>query len=227
MPTSLPINQPQWRMYMLLSTKMDPDLIMTNWCSIYDTVSHHFETVPSSKSSFMNFRRHAQMRSGQSKLMWDGRVETAEEVKAQLLTEMEMQSKKYYCRVTTLDNIVNLKAKEGEDDLLAWEWLSHLIKTLGEHGMSLEESAVKNQIEHVLQVKQMGWWHCINRKLDGAKPVKRIHANDNPSSSRNAVSGLPMALYDSAWIADLMQCQLDALDVSSNTFDWMMVATAM
>ena len=49
---------------------------------------------------------------------------------------------------------------------MAWKWLACLIKTLGDHRMSSEESAVENQIEHVLQVKQMDWQCCIEHELD-------------------------------------------------------------
>lgn len=43
------------------------------------------------------------------------------------------------------------------NNIQVWEWLSHLIMTLGHHGMSSEKSAVENDIEHILCVKQMSW----------------------------------------------------------------------
>ncbi|KAG6372744.1 hypothetical protein JVT61DRAFT_7138 [Boletus reticuloceps] len=194
---------------------------------------------------------HTVWLKGQPKLLRDGRLETEEEVEARLLAEMDRQAKasrqatrrrnKYTRRVTTLNHVVALKIEEGDSDVAVWEWLSCLIKTLGEDGMSSEESAVENQIEHVLRVKQMEWRRCINHELDiidtqrlldddifarqGAKPVKRIRAHDNPESSRDALFGLPMAFYDGAWVAGLSQRQLDALNVSWDTFEWMKVAT--
>lgn len=133
-----------------------------------------------------------------------------------------------------------LKTETADNDLPAWEWLQHLVKTLGEHGMSSEESAVENEVEHVLRVKNMEWRRGIGRELDivdverildseifapqGSKPVKRIRAHDNPMTSRDVVTGLPMELYDGAWIANLTQRQLDSLGVSSANFAWMEVA---
>ena len=127
------------------------------------------------------------------------------------------------------------------EDVPVWEWLSHLIKTLGECGMSSEESAVENDIEHVLRIKRMEWRRCIDKQLEiidterlvdsdifarqGAKPVKRIRAHDNPESRRDPIPGLPMTLYDSAWIASLTERQLGALDVSLVAFPWMTVAS--
>ena len=89
-----------------------------------------------------------------------------------------------------LDHIVKLRAKNGDDDLAAWEWLQRLVKLLGEQGMSSEESAIENNVEHLLRVKRMEWRCCIDQELDivdveciidsdifsrrGAKPVKRV-----------------------------------------------------
>jgi len=55
-----------------------------------------------------------------------------------------------------------LKTKTADNNLPAWEWLQHLVKTLGEHGMS----AVENEVEHVLQVKNMEWQCGIRWELD-------------------------------------------------------------
>ncbi|KAG8219276.1 hypothetical protein J3R82DRAFT_121 [Butyriboletus roseoflavus] len=59
--------------------------------------------------------------------------------------------------------------------------------------MSSEESDMENEVESVLQVKNMIWWHCVSTELDivdfqwaldtdifapqGSKPVKRIYAS--------------------------------------------------
>lgn len=127
------------------------------------------------------------------------------------------------------------------EDIQVWEWLSHLIKTLGKCGMSSEESTVENVIEHILHIKWMEWQQCIDRELEiidtehlvdsdiftcqGAKPTKRIHAHNNPESHRDPLGGLPMALYDSAWISSLAEHQLDTLNVFPGIFPWMRVAT--
>ena len=43
-------------------------------------------------------------------------------------------------------------------------------------------------------------------------------------TSRDMVTGLPMELYDRAWIMGLTQHQLNSLGVSSMKFAWMEVA---
>ena len=52
----------------------------------------------------------------------------------------------------------------------------------------------------------------------GSHPLCRIRASGNPMSSRTAVTGLPMAMYDRAWVAGLTQRQVEVLDVSPVNF---------
>ncbi|KAG6369243.1 hypothetical protein JVT61DRAFT_15570 [Boletus reticuloceps] len=169
---------------------------------------------------------------GQPQLTQNGVLETP----AELITQ------KHCRRTTVLDHIIKLKAEAGDDDLDTWEWLRDLIGLFGEHGMSSEESAVENDVQHVLRVKQMGWRRNIDRELDiidterligndifspqGARPVKRIRASENPATSRKAVEGLPIDLYDSAWITDLTQREFDALEIPKDRFIWRRIAAA-
>ena len=106
--------------------------------------------------------------------------------------------------------------------------------------MSSEESDLENEVEEVLRIKRMDWRRGIERELDfldlqrlvdvdvfapqGSRPMKRIRALGNPVSSRDAVKSLPMALYDGAWITSLTQRQLEALDISEESFSWMRIA---
>ncbi|KAI5980954.1 hypothetical protein EDD15DRAFT_2380693 [Pisolithus albus] len=132
--------------------------------------------------------------------------ETPAEVEARMLAHLEKLGKesrqatrrrnKYKWRKAVLDYVVQLRTEAGSDDQMAWEWLQRLVKTLGEQGMSSEESAVENEIECVLHVKRMEWCRCIDCKLDiidveqvldnnifsprGVKPVKRVRVPDNP-----------------------------------------------
>ncbi|KAI5987192.1 hypothetical protein EDD15DRAFT_2372596 [Pisolithus albus] len=187
----------------------------------------------------------------QPKLTRNGNPETPAEVEARMLAHLEKLGKesrqathrrnKYKRRKAVLDYVVQLRTEAGSDDQTAWEWLQRLVKTLGEQGMSSEESAVENEIERVLRVKRMEWRRCIDRELDiidvervldnnifsprGAKPVKRVRAPDNPVSSRGAVGGLPMELYDRTWIAGRTQREIESLDISEDKFIWMKVAT--
>ncbi|KAI6034730.1 hypothetical protein PISMIDRAFT_689488, partial [Pisolithus microcarpus 441] len=80
--------------------------------------------------------------------------------------------------------------------------------------MSSEESSIENEIEEVLRVKNMEWRRCVNRELELV----------DFQSSRAPVKGLPMALYDSAWITGLSQHQMEGLQVSNQAFPWIKIA---
>lgn len=76
-----------------------------------------------------------------------------------------------------MGHIVKLKTEGGDDDIESWRWLQDLIHFLGEHGMSSEESAVENEVEHVLRVKQMEWRRSIDRELE-IVDTERLIGND-------------------------------------------------
>ena len=106
--------------------------------------------------------------------------------------------------------------------------------------MSSEESDLENEVEEVLRVKHMDWHRAIEWELDfvdlqrlvdvdvfapqGSQPMKRIRASGNPLSSRDPVKGLPMTLYNRAWVASLTQRQLEVLDISKELLPWMQIA---
>ncbi|KAI6009164.1 hypothetical protein EDC04DRAFT_2610713 [Pisolithus marmoratus] len=146
------------------------------------------------------------------------------------------------CEKTVLDRIIAMKSEDPDDDLRSWKWLQRLINTLGEHGMSSEESSVENGIENVLRVKNLEWRKNINKELEivdlqrvvdkdifcsqGAKPLPRKCAPDNPNSSWVPLMGLPTALYDDMWISQLTELQRESLKISKDPFPWMkLVAT--
>ncbi|KAI6162415.1 hypothetical protein EDD17DRAFT_1757181 [Pisolithus thermaeus] len=149
---------------------------------------------------------------------------------------------KYHRRVMVLDEMVKSKSEAQDDDLQSWKWLRSLIKMLGEHGMSSEESSVENGVENVLRVKNMPWRRNIDRELEivdfqclldtdifspqGSKPLTHKRSPDNPSTTRDAVKALPLALYDGAWFAQLTERQIEALNVPQQTFSWMKVVVA-
>ncbi|KAI5980366.1 hypothetical protein EDC04DRAFT_2618817 [Pisolithus marmoratus] len=101
-------------------------------------------------------------RNAQPKVAATGHLETPGEVEACLINERTQASKesrqatcrrnKYEHRKLILNHIAALKSDTYDDDLPSWQWLGRLIKTLGEHGMSSEESAVENGVENVLCV---------------------------------------------------------------------------
>ncbi|KAI6013802.1 hypothetical protein BKA83DRAFT_4499841 [Pisolithus microcarpus] len=191
-------------------------------------------------------------RKAQPKLTEKGTLETPAETETRLVAERETLLKanrqttrrhnKYCRRTTVVKNLVKLKMEENEDDVDAWKWLKDLITSLGERGMSSEESGVENEVEVVLRVKNLPWRRSIERELDlidlqrlldgdifapqGARPLRRIRAPGNPASARPAVKGLPIALYDRSWIAELSQRQLEALHIADTPFPWMKIAVS-
>ncbi|KAI5983429.1 hypothetical protein EDC04DRAFT_2616204 [Pisolithus marmoratus] len=120
-----------------------------------------------------------------------GHLETLGEVKACLINEQTQTG------------------KESRQATCQHNWLGCLIRTLGEHGMSSEESAVENGVENILH---------------GSHPLHRIHATKNLTTKQDAVKGLLIALYDGAWIASLTEHQKESLEISTTLFPWMKVA---
>jgi hypothetical protein len=209
-------------------------------------------------------------RAAQPKVTAKGILETAAEVEERLITKRDeslksvrqttrrrnvcprhnveafgcilMRPQKYIRRAKILEHIINLKKDDEDEDLPAWMWLQKVIKTLGDGGMSSEESDVENNIHCVLRVKNMAWRRKIERELDvidhqrvldddvfapqGSKPMKRIRAPGNSMSERSPITGLPKALYDGEWVDGLTGGQMERLNVSNDTFRWMKVAVA-
>ncbi|KAI6097057.1 hypothetical protein F5141DRAFT_1067340 [Pisolithus sp. B1] len=138
-----------------------------------------------------------------------------------------------------LNCIIMMKLEAPDDDLCSWQWLQCLINSLGEHGMSSEESSVENGVENVLQVKKMEWQKNIGKELEiidlqqildkdifclqGTKPLPRKCAPDNPTSSQAPVTALPMALYNDKWILQLTEHQRESLKISKEPFPWMKI----
>ncbi|KAI5985427.1 hypothetical protein EDC04DRAFT_2913756 [Pisolithus marmoratus] len=157
-------------------------------------------------------------RNAQPKVAATGHLEMPGEVEAHLINEQTQAGKesrqatchrnKYECQKLILNHITALKSDTYDDDLPSWQWLGCLIKTLGEHGMSSEESAVENGVENVLH---KSWIYSIWLTL-------------TYFPHRDAVKGLPLALYDGAWIASLTEHQKESLEISTALFPWMKVA---
>lgn len=142
-----------------------------------------------------------------------------------------------------LNTIVDVKAQDEASDLHVWQWLQNLIETLGEDGMSSEESENDthgSSIESVCRPRIMEWRRDIEeelriidaqRHLDkdifsprGAKPVTRIRNSRNPISTRKPKPGLPRPLYDDEWINGKSETYLEkTLKVSEGKFLWMKV----
>ncbi|KAG1887555.1 uncharacterized protein F5891DRAFT_920096, partial [Suillus fuscotomentosus] len=100
--------------------------------------------------------------AAQAKVTAKGALETPAEVEERLIAKKDETLKS--TRQTTRRK--NQTTDENREDLPAWQWLQLLVKTLGDGGMSSEESDVENQIETVLRVKNMVWRRAMERELD-------------------------------------------------------------
>jgi hypothetical protein len=105
--------------------------------------------------------------------------------------------------------------------------------------MSSEESDVENEFECMLRTKNMEWRRGIERELNivdrqrfldddifapqGSKPLKRICAPGNPTTSRKPIVGLSENLYDSKWLTGLTEHGVERLEVADEKFQWMKV----
>ncbi|KAG1880916.1 hypothetical protein F4604DRAFT_1547564, partial [Suillus subluteus] len=98
--------------------------------------------------------------AAQPKVTAKGGLETPAEVEQRLITKKDESLK------VTRQTTCRKNTDEDEEDLPAWQWLQKLVRTLGEAGMSSEESDVKNDIKTVLRVKNMTWRRAIERELD-------------------------------------------------------------
>ncbi|KAG1789903.1 uncharacterized protein HD556DRAFT_1208589, partial [Suillus plorans] len=101
-------------------------------------------------------------REGQAKVTAKGTLETGEEVEKRLVAQRDKTLK----LVRQATRRRNLKKDETAEDLPTWQWLQRLVKTLGDDGMSSEESDVENDVEMVLRVKNMPWCHEVERELN-------------------------------------------------------------
>ncbi|KAG1754120.1 hypothetical protein EDD22DRAFT_756298, partial [Suillus occidentalis] len=107
--------------------------------------------------------------AAQPKVTAKGILETPAEVEKRLVTKKDETLKA--TRQTTRRRNVGPQSPdnvgtEETSQKYSWRWLQRLIKTLGEGGMSSEESNVENDIETVLRVKNMTWRQAIEWEMD-------------------------------------------------------------
>ncbi|KAG2339632.1 hypothetical protein BDR05DRAFT_1003141 [Suillus weaverae] len=146
----------------------------------------------------------------QSKITAKGAPETPVEVEVRLIVKKDQTLKvthqttcrknKYLRRLMVLNNLVKQKTDNQEDDPPAWQWLRQLVKTLGDCGMSSEESDLENDIETV-RVKNMVWRQAIECELDIVDRQRLVE-----------------------WLMSLTKLQVKKLSISNKRFKWMQVA---
>ena len=120
----------------------------------------------------------------------------------------------------------------GDNDAVAWQFLSNVITTLCSDGMSSEDSEGKDTepifCTHILPcrrdiVKEL---NIIDQQRlrdsdifspRGAKAVKCIRSDNFSKSDQKAIKGLPCPFYDQNWLAQNKGMCSDV------PFHWMMV----
>ena len=116
-----------------------------------------------------------------------------------------------------LNHIITIKSEDLDDDLPSWKWLQHLIKTLGEDGMSSEESSVENSVMNVLWVKNMNWRRNIEKELE----IIDLHVTTpwphrTPWPFRNSSAGNRTLTHSSTALLSLLLCVPRSLSAYSN-----------
>lgn len=128
---------------------------------------------------------------------------------------------------------------DNDTRLLAWKWLDSLLELLGRDGMSSDESVDENgrHTEAIFRVKVMPWRSEMGEQLDfidrerlqdeaildgrGSKPIKRVRAADNPTTTRKVPMGKPKSIYNKDWYNGLeKRYKQFTLKVSNQEFEW-------
>ncbi|KAF8576904.1 hypothetical protein K439DRAFT_1622493 [Ramaria rubella] len=106
-----------------------------------------------------------------------GEEETSEDIATHLIDKRENYLKamrtykwretKFERWIKTAESMVALKKDAGATEAIIWQWLLDMLKTLGEDGMSSEESdnETNDSIHSVLRPKNLPWRRNIEEEL--------------------------------------------------------------
>ncbi|KAG1855263.1 hypothetical protein F4604DRAFT_1543649, partial [Suillus subluteus] len=134
------------------SISQDADFIVHQPAICEDVYSYKYEDGPGPDTQNLAF----DLTHG-SNIPWNAKILNM------LIKELQRRNMEEQAKI--LQHVIKLKDDE-DNDLPAWMWLEKLIKTLGDGGMSSEESNVENDLQCVLQVKKMAWHRRIERELN-------------------------------------------------------------
>ncbi|KAF8588788.1 hypothetical protein K439DRAFT_1613290 [Ramaria rubella] len=190
-------------------------------------------------------------RDGQPRRMDTGEEETSEDIATRLIDKREnylkamqtykRQETKFERRIKTAESMVALKKDAGAMEAIIWQWLLDMLKSLGQDGMSSEESddETNDSIHSVLHPKNLPWrqhrrgtenlgyQQHLDRDIfapQGAKPVQQIRSPRNPQTNRKPPAGFPKIFYNEEWLSDQTMHYVEkTLKVSSTKFSWMRI----
>ncbi|KAG0709129.1 hypothetical protein DFH29DRAFT_993300 [Suillus ampliporus] len=164
-------------------------------------------------------------RKVQPRVLSDGIRETIQEIGDRLVDQTNerlwltrvhtRRATKFETRKKVTSALLSDRIATGKDDQAVWAYLQSLVETLGKDGMSSDESEHKGGEAQVFRLKKMPWraevrheMHIIDQQRlagatnftpRGSKPAK-CFCNANRESSRQAIEGLPRALYNPSWL---------------------------
>ena len=138
----------------------------------------------------------------------------------------------------TIRRLINIKEESRALDLGIWQWLESLVVSLGEEGMSSDESDVDEQTgTEVLYANKMNWRRNVEgemdmideqRKIDkdlfsrkGSKPTRRLRPSNANESRRDPPKGLFRALYQKEWLETHKDKR--SLEIRKENFEWMKI----
>ncbi|KAF8906074.1 hypothetical protein CPB84DRAFT_1844719 [Gymnopilus junonius] len=186
-------------------------------------------------------------KKAQPKVKENGEIESASEIEERMIVDREKTEKVaraatrrrswFDRRKETLVRIVSIKREQNEADCFIWEWLLDLVETLGEDGMSSDESEIDDRTATVIyRVKNMPWRRTISEEMDlidkqratahifskkGSKPMPRMRGGGE--SRRDEVEELPKGIYNKDWLKKLPLSSKDDFKFSPKKFQWLKI----
>jgi hypothetical protein len=134
--------------------------------------------------------------------------------------------------------MIELKREDDADDLDAWEFLHDVLETLGEDGISSDESDIDTRTgTEVYYSKKMPWRRDVAHEMTiidrergkdrqirsrrGAKEVVRVKNGAKGDTRRSAPTGRPKSFYDKEWLRAQSKQNRRALEISGEDFNWL------
>lgn len=129
--------------------------------------------------------------------------------------------------------------KKGDDKI--WKWLKSFIETLGEAGMSSDESDTEGKWAPLV-ARVMPWRRSCEKYMDlvdsehfegdlfeakGHLPADRIWRPGSRKSSRKVPKGLPALIYNLTWVNSLDERRKPHVyQLSAEEFTWLFLKWA-
>ena len=118
-----------------------------------------------------------------------------------------------------------------------WGFLRFVVRTLGENGMSSDESDRERGFSLQFRMKRMPWRKDVTKELrfiddeiqkdrtlaQQSKTVARVRSKDAPTTTREEVHGLPRSFYNNRWYSSLTKGQRSLVNAQTDEREWLNV----